>query len=143
VFPRLLDIGVKPDIMAGNIIGVVAQRLVRTLCVQCRQPYAPSREERLMLGALLDEPSELFRPVGCPSCEGKGYKGRSAIMELLVMDADMDELVARRASARELRGAATAKGFRALAEAGMRSVVEGITTLAELARAVDLTGRYI
>jgi type II secretory ATPase GspE/PulE/Tfp pilus assembly ATPase PilB-like protein len=142
VFPRLLDIGIQPDIMAGNIIGVVAQRLVRTLCLQCRQDYEPSREERLMLGELSDERGTLYRPLGCRACDGKGYKGRTAIMELLAMDADMDELVARRATAGELRGAASEKGFRPLADAGMRRVVEGITTLAELARAVDLTGRY-
>ena len=124
VFPRLLDIGIQPDIMAGNIIGVVAQRLVRTLCTQCRQSYSPSREERLMFGERADEVATLYRPVGCRSCDGKGYKGRSAIMELLVMDADMDDLVARRATARELRTAALAKGFRPLAEAGLQRVVK-------------------
>ena len=143
VFPRLLDIGIQPDIMAGNIIGVVAQRLVRTLCTQCRQSYSPSREERLMFGEHADEVATLYRPVGCRSCDGKGYKGRSAIMELLLMDADMDDLVARRATARELRTAALAKGFRPLAEAGLQRVVEGITTLPELARAVDLTAHHV
>jgi type II secretory ATPase GspE/PulE/Tfp pilus assembly ATPase PilB-like protein len=141
-FPRLLDIGIQLDIMAGNIIGVIAQRLVRTLCSQCRQSYAPSREERLMLGDLGDEAGTLYRPVGCPACGGKGYRGRTPIMELLLMDEDLDELVARRSTAKELRGAAMAKGFQPLAEAGMRRVVEGITTLAELARAVALTGRH-
>jgi type II secretory ATPase GspE/PulE/Tfp pilus assembly ATPase PilB-like protein len=138
-FPRLLDIGIQPDLMAGNIIGVIAQRLVRTLCLQCRQAYSPSREERLMFGTCGDVDT-LYRPVGCRSCDGKGYRGRTAIMELLLMDGDMDELVARRSTARELRTAALAKGFRPLAEAGMRRVVEGITTLPELARTVDLTG---
>jgi type II secretory ATPase GspE/PulE/Tfp pilus assembly ATPase PilB-like protein len=142
VFPRLLDIGIQPAIMAGNIIGVIAQRLVRTLCPQCRQPYAPSREEQLMLGERPAGVDALYRPAGCRSCDGKGYKGRTAIMELLLMDDDMDELVARRATARELRSTAAAKGFRPLAEAGIERVVEGTTTLAELARAVDLTGRY-
>jgi type II secretory ATPase GspE/PulE/Tfp pilus assembly ATPase PilB-like protein len=142
VFPRLLDIGIQPDIMAGNVIGVVAQRLVRTLCAQCRQPYTASRDERLMFGERQDEVSELYRAVGCRSCDGKGFRGRTAIMELLLMDGDLDELVARRSTARELRGAAMAKGFRPLAEAGMQRVMEGITTLAELARAVDLTSRH-
>jgi type II secretory ATPase GspE/PulE/Tfp pilus assembly ATPase PilB-like protein len=141
-FPRLLDIGIQPDIMAGNIIGVIAQRLVRTLCSQCKQSYAPSREERVMLGDLGDEAGTLYRPVGCHACGGKGYRGRTPIMELLLMDEDMDELVARRSTAKELRGAAMAKGFRPLAEAAMRLAVEGITTLAELARSVDLTGRH-
>jgi type II secretory ATPase GspE/PulE/Tfp pilus assembly ATPase PilB-like protein len=141
-FPRLTDIGIQPDIMAGNIIGVIAQRLVRTLCPQCKQSYAPARDERILLGALGDEAATLYRPLGCHACGGKGYRGRTPIMELLLMDEDMDELVARRSTAKELRSAALEKGFQPLAEAGMRRVVEGITTLAELARAVDLTARH-
>jgi type II secretory ATPase GspE/PulE/Tfp pilus assembly ATPase PilB-like protein len=141
-FPRLLDIGIQPDIMAGNIIGVIAQRLVRTLCAHCRQAFSPSREERLVFGERADEIDVLYRPVGCRACDGKGYRGRTAIMELLLVDADMDELVAHRSTAGELRNAAIAKGFRPLAEAGMQRVVEGVTSLVELARAVDLTGRY-
>ncbi|MGZ8228231.1 MAG: GspE/PulE family protein [Burkholderiales bacterium] len=142
-FPRLLDIGIQPDIMAGNIIGVIAQRLVRMLCSQCKESYSPSREERMMLGELAEQNPTLYRPVGCRNCDGKGYKGRTPILELLVMDSDMDELVARRSTAKELRTAAAAKGFRPLADAGMQRVLDGVTTLAELSRAVDLTGRYI
>ncbi|MGZ8268033.1 MAG: GspE/PulE family protein, partial [Burkholderiales bacterium] len=142
-FPRLLDIGIQPDIMAGNIIGVIAQRLVRMLCSQCKESYSPSREERMMLGELAEQNPTLYRPVGCRNCDSKGYKGRTPILELLVMDSDMDELVARRSTAKELRTAAAAKGFRPLADAGMQRVLDGVTTLAELSRAVDLTGRYI
>jgi type II secretory ATPase GspE/PulE/Tfp pilus assembly ATPase PilB-like protein len=142
VFPRLLDIGIQADIMAGNIIGVIAQRLVRTLCANCKEPYAPGDEERALLGSLAGEATTLYRAAGCRLCENKGYRGRVAIMELLVMDADLDELVARRATMRELRTEAKAKGYRPLAEVGLRRVVEGDTTLSELARAVDLTGRY-
>jgi type II secretory ATPase GspE/PulE/Tfp pilus assembly ATPase PilB-like protein len=141
-FPRLYDIGIQPDIMAGNIIAVIAQRLVRTLCPQCKQPYKPSREERMLLGDYADQASMLHRAAGCKHCDNKGYKGRTPVMELLVMDGDMDELVARRSTAKELRTAAMAKGFRPLAEAGLQRVLDGVTTLAELARAVDLTGRY-
>ncbi len=142
VFPRLLDIGIQPDIMAGNIIGVIAQRLVRTLCAACKEAYQPVREERMLLGDFADEAPVLYRPVGCRQCDNKGYKGRSPIMELLVMDADMDELVARRSTAKELRTAAMAKGFRPLAEAGLTRVLDGVTTLSEVSRTVDLTSRY-
>jgi type II secretory ATPase GspE/PulE/Tfp pilus assembly ATPase PilB-like protein len=142
VFPRLLDIGIQPDIMAGNIIGVIAQRLVRTLCAHCKEPYEAQREERMLLGSLAEQDPVLYRPVGCKQCEDKGFKGRIAIMELLTMDSDMDELVARRATMRELRNTALEKGFRPLAEAGLSRVVDGSTTLAEVSRAVDLTGRY-
>src|SRR5688572_29668882 len=141
-FPRLLDIGIQPDIMSGNIIGVIAQRLVRTLCPQCKESYEPGREERMLLGEFAERAGALYRPKGCKHCDNKGYKGRTPVMELLVMDGDMDELIARRSTAKELRTAAMAKGFRPLAEAGIQRVLDGVTTLAELARAVDLTGRY-
>jgi general secretion pathway protein E/type IV pilus assembly protein PilB len=141
-FPRLLDIGIQPDIMAGNIIGVIAQRLVRVLCTHCKEAYAPSREERQLLGPAGDKVSFLHRPVGCKHCDNKGYKGRSAIMELLVMDSDLDELVARRATAKELRAAAIAKGFRSLSDEGLQRAIDGTTSLTEVAREIDLTGRY-
>jgi type II secretory ATPase GspE/PulE/Tfp pilus assembly ATPase PilB-like protein len=140
-FPRLLDIGIQPDIMAGNIIGIIAQRLVRILCSHCKEAYAPSQEERLLLGAAADSVSFLYRPVGCKSCGNKGYRGRTPIMELLVMDGDIDELVARRATAKELRAEAVSKGFRSLAEEGVTRALDGITSIAEVARTVDLTGR--
>ena len=141
-FPRLLDIGIQPDIMAGNIIGVIAQRLVRVLCPQCKEAYVPSLEEKRLLGPRADAVPHIYRPVGCKHCGNKGYKGRTAIMELLVMDSDLDELVARRATAKELRTAALAKNFRPLAEQGISCVLDGPTSLAEVLRAIDLTGRW-
>jgi general secretion pathway protein E/type IV pilus assembly protein PilB len=141
-FPRLLDIGIQPDIMAGNIIGVIAQRLVRVLCTHCKEAYAPSREERQLLGSAGEKVSFLHRAVGCKHCDNKGFKGRTAIMEIVVMDSDLDELVARRATAKELRAAAMAKGFRSLSDEGLQRVVDGVTSLTEVAREIDLTGRY-
>jgi len=141
-FPRLLDIGIQPAIMAGNIIGVIAQRLVRVLCPHCKEAYAAGAEERSVLGDAAEPVSKLYRAVGCRHCEGKGYKGRTAIMELLVMDSEMDELVARRATVRELRAAAMANQFRPLAQEGIQRVIDGTTSLAEMSRVVDLTGRH-
>jgi type II secretory ATPase GspE/PulE/Tfp pilus assembly ATPase PilB-like protein len=141
-FPRLLDIGIQPAIMAGNIIGVIAQRLVRLLCSHCKEAYAAGAEERALLGEAAESNSKLYRAVGCRHCENKGYKGRTAIMELLVMDSEMDELVARRATVRELRAAAMANQFRPLAQEGIQRVIDGTTSLAEMSRVVDLTGRH-
>ena len=140
--PRLLDIGILPDIMAGNIIGIVAQRLVRKLCKHCRKPYSAEAHERRLLGSENARPAPvLYRATGCEQCDYQGYRGRLAIMEILRMDGDIDELVARRATAREIRNAALTKGFHTLAEDGLRRVLDGSTSLDEIARVVDLTER--
>ena len=139
--PRLLDIGIVPDIMAGNIIGIIAQRLVRKLCRTCRQSYDPEVRERRMLGLSPTEPAALFRSVGCEQCDYQGYRGRGSIMEILKMDAALDELVARRATAREILTAARASGFKTLAEDGIRLVRAGVTSIDELMRVADLTDR--
>ncbi len=140
--PRLLDIGIQPDILAGNIIGVVAQRLVRRLCPACRDPHpADDIEMRLLaLGGSAGRPV-IHRPKGCPRCDFQGYLGRLAIMEVLRLDGDLDELVARRATTRAIRQAARNKGLRTLADDGCRRVLEGETSLEELSRVVDLTDR--
>ena len=140
--PRLLDIGVVPDIMAGNIIGIIAQRLVRKLCPSCREPHVADQIERRLLG-VGDEaaPQTLYRAVGCDQCAHQGYKGRIAIIELLKMTPALDEMVARRASSRELKTAAANSGFHSLIDDGVRRVLEGVTTLEEVGRVVDLTER--
>ena len=140
--PRLLDIGVLPDIMAGNIIGIVAQRLVRRLCTHCKAPYRAEAHEMRLLGLSQDSDRPLiYRPTGCEQCDFQGYRGRLAIMELLRIDGNLDELIARRATAHEIRAYALARGFRPLAEDGLRRVLDGATSLEELARVVDLTDR--
>ncbi|MBL8488263.1 MAG: Flp pilus assembly complex ATPase component TadA [Rhodocyclaceae bacterium] len=140
--PRLLDIGILPDIMAGNIIGVIAQRLVRRLCPDCRKPHPAEPHEQRLFGFDGRHPTPvLYRPMGCERCDFQGYRGRLAIMELLRLDADLDELIARRATAREIRNLAREKGYRPLAEDGLRRVLDGSTALEEVARVVDLTER--
>ncbi|MCL4801338.1 MAG: GspE/PulE family protein [Burkholderiales bacterium] len=139
--PRLVDIGVSPEIMAGNIIGIVAQRLVRRLCKHCRQPYEANATEWGILGVKSDKPPAIYRAVGCDHCEYQGYRGRLAIMELLKLDGELDEMMAHRATAREMLTAAMAKGFRTLADDGIRRVLDGSTALEELMRVIDLTDR--
>ena len=140
-FPRLLDIGIVPDILAGNIIGILAQRLVRKLCRTCRQSYDPDAKARRLLGMAATDSAKLFRAVGCAKCDYQGYSGRRSILELLKIDPGIDELVARRATAREILTAARANGFETLADNGVRLVRTGVTSLDELMRVVDLTER--
>jgi type II secretory ATPase GspE/PulE/Tfp pilus assembly ATPase PilB-like protein len=139
--PRLLDIGIVPDVMAGNIIGIVAQRLVRKLCRTCRQGYEPDARERRLLGMAPSEAGNLYRAVGCEQCDYQGYRGRAGILELLKIDPGIDELIARRATAREVLTAARAKGFKTLADDGVRLARTGSTSLEEVMRVVDLTDR--
>jgi len=141
-FPRLFDIGILPDIIAGNVIGIIAQRLVRMLCTHCKEAYSPSKEERQVLGLQPDANIKIYRPTGCKHCNFRGYRGRTAIMEILRMDGDLDELVARRATAREIRMMALEKGFRPLMEEGVARILDGSTSIAEVARSVDLTQRF-
>ena len=140
--PRLLDIGILPDIMAGNIIGIVAQRLIRKLCVHCKQEVLADDMERQLLGIKKEEAAtRIYRAVGCAHCAHQGYKGRMSILEILKIDGELDDLIARRATQRELRKAAIASGFRPLVEDAVRRVLEGLTTLDEISRVVDLTDR--
>jgi type II secretory ATPase GspE/PulE/Tfp pilus assembly ATPase PilB-like protein len=141
--PRLTDLGVLPDIMAGNIIGVIAQRLVRKLCSQCKAPYNPDPSTRRILGMEADDARPVFQAVGCARCDNMGYKGRVAIMELFKLDAEIDELIARRATGREIRADASRKGFRTLSDDAISRVLLGQTSLEEISRVVDLTDRVI
>jgi type II secretory ATPase GspE/PulE/Tfp pilus assembly ATPase PilB-like protein len=139
--PRLLDIGILPDIMAGNIIGIVAQRLIRLLCKECKYAYQPDVPERRLLGIEPGKDITLYRAAGCDTCNHHGYSGRIALMELLKMDHDLDDLVSSRASTSRIKEAALAKGFRPLAIDGIRRIQQGLTSLAEVSRVVDLTDR--
>jgi type II secretory ATPase GspE/PulE/Tfp pilus assembly ATPase PilB-like protein len=141
VFPRLMDIGITPGILSGNIIGVIAQRLVRKLCPHCRERYTPDADEARILGVDPADAPQIYRARGCPACHHKGYAGRMALIELLRIFPELDELVANSAPLHEIRRIALAHGYRPLAEDGLARVREGLTSLAEVARVVDLTGR--
>lgn len=140
-FPRLLDIGILPDIMAGNIIGVIAQRLVRVLCHHCKEAYSPDENEQKQLGLKSAESPIIYKAKGCRFCGHTGYYGRMAIIELLRIDHDMDSLISRRAHMDELRAMAYSKGFVSLADDGVRRVLEGYTSLTEVMRVIDITNR--
>jgi type II secretory ATPase GspE/PulE/Tfp pilus assembly ATPase PilB-like protein len=136
---RLMDLGLNPEILAGNMIGVIAQRLVRRLCRTCKKPYHPNSAQRRLLGLDPNDTQPLYEAGGCDDCERQGYHGRIALMEVVRFDADLDELVARRATLRELRSLATHKGAKSLAQDAVRRVLDGTTSLVEIARSIDLT----
>lgn len=140
--PRLLDIGIVPELLASNLIGIVSQRLIRQLCGDCKQEATPTDVEYKLLG--LDKQKKnvkIYHPQGCASCNYHGYKGRSSIVEILKISGDMDDLISRKASSREMMIQAKNEGFRPLAEDACRRVLEGVTSLDEVSRVVDLTDR--
>lgn len=139
IFSRLADMGISHEMMVGNIIGVIAQRLIRKLCTHCKTAMQPTKKEREVLGLRQDEQLEIYQAQGCQHCALTGYRGRMVIMELLRIDEDMDALIARHAYLDELSALASEKGFVSLAQDGLRKVLAGTTSLDELMRVVNLT----
>ena len=136
---RLVDLGIAPDLLAGNVIGIIAQRLIRVLCAACKQAHVPSPIEAQLLQRLPDDATPIYRASGCPVCESRGFKGRIAVMELLKFDADMDELITQRASLKTMTEHLRQRGFVSMAQDGIRLVRQGLTTVEEVSRVVDLT----
>lgn len=147
VVSRLLDMGVMPDIMATNIGGIVAQRLVRRLCPQCKQRKTSlTQQEQAVLGCFVPEGTDILQsyeicePVGCANCDRRGYRGRVAIMEILKMNDYLDEIISRRGTVKEIRDMALSTGvFVSMAESGADKILHGETSLEELARVTDIT----
>ncbi len=138
---RLLDMGISREILLGNIIGVVAQRLLRRLCPNCKQPHELDETEKKLLQAE-GFSGEVYQSQGCEECDYQGYRGRFAIMEVLRMDADLEELIATGASQRQMLQRLLENGFSTLLEEGLQQVRAGQTSLHELARVVDLGARF-
>jgi type IV pilus assembly protein PilB len=140
--PRLLDIGILPDVIAGNLIGVVAQRLIRKLCLSCRVPTIADDFEKRLLGVAEHKGDlKIYNSAGCKECDYQGYKGRTSVIEILKTTGEMDDCIARRASMREMSNLAKSQGFRPIAHDACRRVLDGTTSLEEISRVVDLTDR--
>ncbi len=137
---RLIDLGVPPYLLSATIIGVMAQRLVRTLCPHCKQPGGLRTEDEQAWNALVSPwksnmPTQLYRPVGCLECRMTGYAGRIGIYEIMPMTQEMKKLVATRAELSKLREQATRDGMKPLRIAGARKVAAGVTTIQEIIKA--------
>jgi type IV pilus assembly protein PilB len=138
--PRLIDLGMKPGMLAGAIVSVFAQRLTRVLCPSCKVPHTPDEEECRILGVDPATPPSIFksRQGGCDMCKGQGYKGRIAVAEILFFDDELDQLLARGESKADLKALAVKKGFKSMKDDGILKVLEGTTDLKALAQVVDI-----
>jgi type IV pilus assembly protein PilB len=160
--PRMLDMGAEPFLIASTVNVIVAQRLIRRLCVECRKPYQLDKKEIESLGKSYDidtvfqylknDPlsrkfvekakdwSEItmYKPVGCDQCGGEGYKGRNGIYEVLPMDTDIRKLVTQAATTEDLENQAKKNGMATMVEDGFAKIVQGITSLEEVMRATKV-----
>ena len=134
---RLLDMGVEDYLLTSTVNGVVAQRLVRTLCGDCREPRPalPEMVEQLQLGRVTNsDPITLYQAAGCEHCNGSGYLGRTGLLELLVLSDPIRRLILRRAEAHEIKQAAVEAGMRTMYQDGVYKILAGTTTLEEVLR---------
>jgi general secretion pathway protein E len=130
---RLRDMGIEPFLLASSLIGVVAQRLVRVLCPKCKVPHSPDDTECAMLGVNPGERPVLFKPRGCENCNGTGYRGRTGIYELIVLDDHLRSMIHAGASEADLTASAR-KHSPGIREDGKRKILAGATTVEEVLR---------
>ena len=129
---RLRDMGAEPFLIASALEGIIAQRLVRKICPYCKEPYKPSKEE-LQKFSLNPEGDYIFyKGKGCKHCLGTGYKGRTAIFEILVIDEEMKRFIMKTQDANELKAFALKKGFKPIIQDGLEKILKGITTSEEV-----------
>jgi type II secretory ATPase GspE/PulE/Tfp pilus assembly ATPase PilB-like protein len=140
---RLLDLGIDPVSFSDAFLGVMAQRLVRTLCDKCKQPYTPDQEELTLIRRYYGEENfaelkvdpasaSLHKAVGCPACNNTGYRGRTGIHELLISSHAMKDLIYHKATADEIQKLSMAEGMRTLMQDGIAKMFKGQTDLAQI-----------
>jgi len=134
---RLIDIGIPPYLIASSVVGIVAQRLVRTICPDCKEEYVPNQDSLARLN--LDQndlPFKFYRGAGCLNCNTPGFRGRTAIEEMMIIGPKIRELIQSSATADTLREAAMAMGMTTLGISGMKKIERGVTTIEEVLKAV-------
>jgi type IV pilus assembly protein PilB len=137
--PRLVEMGVEPYLAASAIDCVVAQRLLRKLCVKCKEPYKPEKSELQEVGFpefILDEIEELMRPVGCSACAKTGFRGRLGIYEIMPVSEEIERMVVERDSSDNIKRSALSDGMILLREDGLEKVRTGVTSIQEVLRVV-------
>ncbi len=138
---RLVDMGVEPFLIASSLVAVLAQRLVRVLCKDCRESYPAGREELLEIGVKPpDRPVQIYRPGSCASCNYTGYHGRVGIFELMLVDDDIRAMVSQNIDSKSIKRKAQQKGMHTLRADGARKVLQGVTSVAEVLRATEEEG---
>ncbi|MDR7489743.1 MAG: GspE/PulE family protein, partial [Armatimonadota bacterium] len=133
---RLVDMGIEPFLVSSSVIAILAQRLARQICSDCKTGYSPPPDALKRLGLDTAEGVTLYRGAGCEACRHTGYKGRIGVFELLVVTDSLRELIVRRAPAAELKAQAVREGMRTLRDDGLEKVLSGVSTIDEILRVV-------
>lgn len=132
---RLLDMGVEPFLVSSSVIAIIAQRLVRLICPECRVSYHPTQEELNKLGIKEERTERLFyRGKGCSHCMKTGYRGRSGLYEILLLDDEIRNMILSKVDSGRIKALAISKGMMTLREDGARRVTAGLTTTEEVLR---------
>ncbi|MBX9660416.1 MAG: Flp pilus assembly complex ATPase component TadA, partial [Nitrospiraceae bacterium] len=131
---RLIDMGIEPFLVASSVMAVLAQRLLRQICPDCKKPYKPTVDELSRLGLDSKGPFTFYRGAGCPNCSQTGYRGRTGIYELLVLDDEVRRLIGAKADSSVIKQAGIAKGMITLKQEGAMKVAQGVTTTEEVMR---------
>jgi len=132
---RLRDMGVEPFLLSSSLVAILAQRLVRILCPVCREAYKPNDLEKQKLGIDINESVEFYRAVGCPHCNNHGYKGRTGVYELLIVDNEIRTMIHDDVSEQEIEALAR-KTTQSIVTDGARLVLDGTTTTNEIFRVI-------
>ncbi len=130
---RLMDMGIEPFLISSSLVGIVAQRLVRVLCKECREPYTPTEEHCEFLQQDFAHPPTIYRAKGCSHCNHLGYRGRIGIYEVVEVTEEISALIHKRAGELDLEREARLKGPSIHAD-GVRKILDGVTTLEEVLR---------
>ncbi len=131
---RLADMGIENYLIADSVVGIIAQRLVRRLCPDCKEEYEAHVDEKEMLGYTEDQPLKLYRPCGCDKCDDTGYKGRIGVYEIMEVTPDVRRAIAHNADAEEIKEVALKDGMKTLRMRAGEYAIEGITSMSEAIR---------
>ncbi|MFB0978050.1 MAG: ATPase, T2SS/T4P/T4SS family, partial [Myxococcota bacterium] len=135
---RLVDMGIEPFLVGSSLVAVLAQRLVRLLCLECREAYAAQEHELREIGIEpTEKPITIYRAVGCPACKQTGYYGRVGIFEMMLVDEQIRAMVSGSIDSKTIKKAAVSKGMGTLRQDGARKVLSGTSSIAEVLRATE------
>ena len=132
VFPRLIDMGCEPFLIATSLLGIISQRLMRLLCSECKVPYKPTASELKIIGGEFEKAETFYKAKGCSQCNYKGYIGRTAIAEILIVNDEIRSLILQNSSSHVIKKKAIEQGMITFREHGFEKAIAGLTTIEEV-----------